>query len=737
MATRPGRIGSAFVSLPARATLVLLSFVSVGIVAMGCVGYVKLDEATEQNAEIRIDRAARAAAAIAANTFAGVFTVERDASDAPIAIRFAPGLTSDFLKVSPKFDQMVDEIARTNQGSANVFCLNRETGLFDRFATTLRNPDGTFARDASLGTAHVAYASLIAGKHYTGEVMVLDRFRLAYLTPIVDDAGGVVGALAVDVGWVDDLVRARTELRRDLMILTGLLLLVLTSLGAIILSRAFRPLRTIGDFAHRVAAGEVRGDVPYLGRKDEIGTLASGMAQVVSMQAKLEQLAYYDQLTGLFNRSRFLRTLESTLGEDGAPVAPASLLLIDLDDFKGTNDAFGHATADALVARIAELLKTELRPGENLARIGPDEFALLTQRRVDNDDVEQLADTLITLLARPFHLPQGEIYTGCSIGIVRLPADARTAQDAMRNVGLALARAKADGRGRYCFFAEEMNETAQKRLVTTRSLREAIDAGDLSLHFQLQVRAADYSLFGVEALARWEHPTRGFVPPGEFIPIAEESGLIVELGTLVLKRSCRVAREWLDTGFDFKQVSVNVSPIQIRQPDFREVVVSALEASGLPARCLCLEVTESLFVNHNDRTVYRAVEALRELGVSLSLDDFGTGYSSLGYLNRLPFNQLKIDRSFVTGIDQDAQRENLLRGMVALGTGLNLQIVAEGAESEAEVAVLRAAGCNAIQGFYFARPVAAPSLPDEVDRIRAKARDLARSAAEDVPLVTT
>lgn len=728
------RIRAAFVSLPARATLLLLAFVSAGILVMGGVGYFKLDQSTRENADIRIDRAARAAAAIAARAFEGVFSIEREADGRPLAVRLAPNFTSDALKISPKFDALVDEIAKTNQGSANVFRYNSITGLFERFATTLRKPDGTLARNASLGKKHAAYSSLVAGKHYTGRVQVLERDRLAYLTPILDASGTVAGALAVDVGWVDDLLRAKTELQHTIFVSTGLLLFILISLGAVLLHREFRPLRVIGAFAHRIAIGEVRGDVPFLDRKDEIGTLAAGMAQVVNMQAKLEQLAYFDQLTGAANRSRFQRALEICLGGKDEPVVPSSLYFIDLDQFKEVNDAFGHEAGDALIVKVAELLRQELKPGEMLARIGGDEFAILSPSRLAIDDIVPLADTILNRLARPFNLPQGEVHTGCSIGIALLPQDGRTTQDAIRNVDLALYEAKKNGRGRFCFFANEMNEAAQKRLVTGRALREAIEAKELIVHFQPQVRISDFSLFGVEALARWPHPTRGFIPPSEFIPIAEDSGLIVDLGVLVLNETCRCARQWLDAGFDFRSVSVNVSPIQLWQPNFEQVVAAALAESGLPPRHLCLEVTESLFVNHGEERVLRTLNALRDLGVSLSLDDFGTGYSSLGYLNKLPFNQIKIDRSFVADIDKDEQKERLLRGIVALGKGLGFHLIAEGAETEAEVAILRAAGCDAVQGFYFSRPVAALMVPVEADSIRHRTYNFDKAGAKTAPI---
>lgn len=728
------RMRSAFVSLPARATLLLLLFVSIGIVVMGTVGYLKLDQATRQNADIRIDRAARAAAAITAKAYEGTFSIKRNADGAPVSIHLAENLSSEFLQISPKFDELVDEIAKTNQGSANVFRFNSSTRLFERFATTLRKPDGTLARGASLGSKHAAYSSLVAGKHYTGKVQVLERDRLAYLTPILDASGGVAGALAVDVGWVDDLLRAKTELQQTMLVSTGLLLFVLISLGAFLLRREFRPLRTIGAFAHRISRGEVRDDVPYLDRKDEIGTLAAGMARVVDMQVKLEELAYYDQLTGAANRLRFQRQLEINLGEQGGPVIPSSLFVIDLDQFKEVNDAFGHAAGDTLIAKIAQVLREELKPGEMLARIGGDEFAVISSVRLAVDDTAAFAETILNRLARPFHLPQGEVHTGCSIGIALLPQDAWTTQDAVRNADLALYDAKKHGRGRFCFFAKAMNEDAQKRLVTGRALREAIETKELTVHFQPQIRTTDFGLFGVEALARWNHPTRGFIPPSEFIPIAEDTGMVVDLGVLILNETCRTARQWLDNGFDFQHVSVNVSPVQLWQPNFDQVVASALANSGLPARYLCLEVTESLFVNQSEKRVMRTLNALRELGVSLSLDDFGTGYSSLGYLNKLPFNQIKIDRSFVSDVDKDPQKESLLRGIIALGKGLGFQLVAEGAETAAEVALVRAAGCDAIQGYFFARPVPALMVPVEADRIQRTAYDFSKYPATTGPI---
>ena len=705
-------------SLPARATALLLIFVTFAILLMGGIGYMRMAETTRENAGIRIDRAARAAAAIAESSFDGRFSILRNDEGAPVAMVLLAGDPTATLQISPQFDALVDKIAKTNQGSANVFRFNRETRLFERFATTLRNADGTLARDASLGPAHAAYAALVEGRPYVGRVQVLDRFRLAYLTPILDSGSTVVGALAVDVGWVDDLLRAQRELRRDLAFFAVISLLVLTTLGALLLYRAFRPLRAIGAVAHRLALGDMHEDVPYIERSDDIGTLATGLSQVVAMQHKLEELAYEDQLTGVANRARFQRTLATILGEDGSAAVPAGLLMVDVDHFKEVNDAFGHAAGDALIRQAVDRLRTTLGPGDLLARIGGDEFAIVSRACTSLDRMQGLADAMMTEMERPFHLPQGEVSSGCSVGMLRLPEDADSVRDAIRNVDLALYQAKSAGRGRACPFVASMNEAAQGRLALGRELRTAIDEDALTVHFQPQVRLKDMSLHGVEALARWNHPQKGFIPPSDFIPVAEESGLIVDLGTLVLRQSCRVARQWLDSGFDFRRVSVNVSPVQIRQPDFEQVVAKALADTGLPARHLCLEVTERLFINLGEDRVQRALTALSDLGVQLSLDDFGTGYSSLSYLHTLPFHQLKIDRSFVTDIDSDVRRQKLFHGIVALGQGLGLHLVAEGAETEAEVAFLASVGCDSVQGYVFARPVAAMKLPVEADRIR-------------------
>lgn len=704
-------------SLTFRVTALLLGFVASGIWIMAVLGYSRIDQVTARDASIRIDRAARAAASITSFAFQNTLAVKRFPDGRPQSIHIVDGSAATVLQPNRDYEAYVLEIASINKGAANVFRWNSATKAFDRFATTFRKPDGTMAPAVSLGSAHPAYGALAEGRTFVGEVPVQGRMRLAYLTPIFDVTADLAGALAVDVGWVDDLYVAREELRGQILFWTSLILVLVASAGVIVMYFEMRPLRSMSRFAHDIASGTDAGTVPYLERSDEIGKLAHGLARVVELQDNLETLAYFDPLTGIANRPRFLADLETVVSASLKGETKASLMMIDLDHFKETNDAYGHAAGDALLKVVTERIRAELRPGDQLYRLGGDDFALISTSSTDLAMISALCASIGREVAKPIHLSQGEARSGVSIGIVLLPRDAKSAEEAHRNADLALREAKSNGRGRFAFFNDELNAAVQNKMTLARLLRLAIEEDGLAVHFQPQVRAADATLHGVEALARWPHPERGFIPPAEFIPVAEATGLIGDLGIWILNESCRVARGWLDTGFAFGHVSVNVSPIQLWQPNFVENVALVLAKHQLPAKYLCLEVTESVFVNTGEDRVMQVLSDLRSLGVTLSLDDFGSGYSSLGYLNRLPLDQLKIDRSFVRDVDQDLRRQNLLKGIAALGKGLGLHLVAEGAERAEEVACLKAFGCDAVQGYFFAKPVPALMVQIEADRI--------------------
>ncbi|MGL4285232.1 MAG: sensor domain-containing protein [Phreatobacter sp.] len=471
---------------------------------------------------------------------------------------------------------------------------------------------------------------------------------------------------------------------------------------------------TVGDFALTCKA-ELDAEGKVLG---VIGTMQD-ISERKEAERRLEVLAYRDPLTGLANRALFKRELASLIDACFRKGSSGALLLIDLDRFKEVNDSLGHAAGDELLTRVAVLLRQELGPKAFIARLGGDEFAVLPERQDHDTDIGEMADRIVSRLTGPIDLSDGEAFIGATVGIANLPEDGSTVDEAMRNADLALYMAKEAGRGRSMVFAPAYAQAVEQRLDLGRHLRHAIDEGTLHAHYQAQVELPGRKVIGFEALLRWSHPERGPISPAEFIPIAESSGLIVDLGLWVLREACQQACKWIDAGLPPRSVAVNVSPAQFWNMDFETAVSAVLAETGLPPHLLCLELTESLFVDHTEQRISRTLTALSALGVRLALDDFGTGYSSLGYLTRLPFDRLKVDRSFVDGIATRPEKRKLLGGIIALSRGLGMSVVAEGAERESEVQVLTELGCDCVQGFVFARPVPPDAAPWVAEKIEA------------------
>jgi len=442
-------------------------------------------------------------------------------------------------------------------------------------------------------------------------------------------------------------------------------------------------------------------------------------------ERRLEQLAYSDPLTGLANRALFKRRLASLIEGCALEDRSGALLLIDLDRFKEVNDSLGHAAGDELLVRVASILRHELGPRPFIARLGGDEFAVLAEGCGTSDTaLTALADRLIGRLSGPVDLTEGEAFVGATIGIARLPEHGATAETAVRNADLALYTAKEAGRGRAQLFEPVYAQAVDQRLDLARHLRHAVETGALKAHYQPQVDLRTGCVTSFEALLRWTHPKRGPISPAEFIPIAESSGLIVDLGLWVLREACRQGRAWLDAGLPPRAISVNVSPAQIWNLDFETEVAAVLAETGFPAKLLCLELTESLFVDHSEQRISGTLKALSALGLRLALDDFGSGYSSLGYLTRLPFDWLKVDRAFVDGISTAPEKRKLLAGIIALSHGLGMTVVAEGAELPAEVDVLLALDCDLVQGYVMSPPIApdqAPLVASRIERETGKA----------------
>ena len=413
-------------------------------------------------------------------------------------------------------------------------------------------------------------------------------------------------------------------------------------------------------------------------------------------ELKVAHMARHDALTDLPNRTLFRERLDARLALVGR--GPCALLSLDLDRFKAVNDTLGHPAGDALLREVARRLRAELDEDDLVARLGGDEFAVLLEQVDRPARAGMVAGRLIDAVQAPMLLAGHQIQVGASVGIAIAPRDGATGETVFRRADLALYRAKAEGRGEYRHFEAAMDDAVEERRRLDLDLRLALQRGEFELHYQTIHAAEDGAVVGVEALARWRHPTRGLVAPGLFIPVAEETGLIVPLGEWVLRTAMRDTRR-LPPAW---RVAVNVSAAQIRQGELVPTVVSALRAAGVSGDRLEIELTESVLVNDGE-AARRELDRLRALGARIALDDFGTGYSSLSYLRRFPFDRIKIDRSFIAGIE-DPETAAIVRTVVGLGRSLRMAVTAEGIETDRQLELVRAEGCQEVQGYLFSRP---------------------------------
>jgi diguanylate cyclase (GGDEF)-like protein/PAS domain S-box-containing protein len=456
-------------------------------------------------------------------------------------------------------------------------------------------------------------------------------------------------------------------------------------------SRDWRHLKADGSEIHVLTFGR---RVAFDGR-DGYLVAAVDITERREAEARIAHMAHHDGLTNLPNRDFYQERLCQAL-ERASGNRRVAVLCVDLDLFKNVNDSFGHPMGDRLLKQVAERLKSEVR-GDNLAaRLGGDEFAIVLVSDVSPNDVSDFADRLIGVLSARYDLDGIEVVVGASVGIALSPGDGTSCEELMRNADMALYRAKSDGGGVHRFFEREMDRQAQRRRDMERDLRRAFASGEFELHYQPLVDISANRISGFESLLRWRHPGKGMISPADFIPVAEDIGLIVALGEWVLREACSEAVNWPE---DIK-VAVNLSPVQFRSRNLVQAVISALAHSGLSPRRLELEITESVFLAETEANL-AILHQLRELGVSISMDDFGTGYSSLSYLRSFPFDKIKIDRSFVKDLVERTDCVAIVRAISGLGRSLNITTTAEGVETMDQLDWLRAEGCNEVQGFLF------------------------------------
>ncbi len=495
------------------------------------------------------------------------------------------------------------------------------------------------------------------------------------------------------------LVRALANLRQlQLAIaIAGLLGLLATVVGTWRIARSItRPITALDSAAGQLAGGTATAVA--VESNDELGRLAASFnqmaADIAERERQITHLAFNDVLTGLPNRALFQEQLDRELRLRERQGGTVALLCLDLDDFKLVNDTLGHPIGDELLRRLAARLTEEL--GDVfVARLGGDEFVVIAR-----DEAERVAQRALAVIGKPLIIDGHQVQPGASIGIAIAPGDGQDVGTLLKNADLALYRAKDLGRRTYSFFEAALDERAQARRQMEADLRIAIREGQFQLHFQPLFDLERNRIGSFEALIRWRHPTRGVVSPVDFISLAEETGLIVDIGAWVLREACAQAIAWPE----HVKVAVNVSSVQFRRPGLSEVVLQALSASGLAPARLELEITESIFLEGSEATL-TLLHSLRALGVRIALDDFGTGYSSLSYLQSFPFDKLKIDRSFIVNLLTKPGAGAIVRAIADIGHALGMEITAEGVEEQEQLAELRHHGCSSIQGYLFSRPI--------------------------------
>ncbi|MGH9458977.1 MAG: putative bifunctional diguanylate cyclase/phosphodiesterase [Thermoanaerobaculia bacterium] len=464
-------------------------------------------------------------------------------------------------------------------------------------------------------------------------------------------------------------------------------------------------------------AGWTGGGLAWVGYSEILIQMLLGLGMVscllederqaaIHATREIEHLAYHDALTGLPNRPLFVDRLIVALAQATRHRQKLAVFFLDIDRFKDINDTLGHTHGDTMLKGVADRIRKTVRAEDTVSRFGGDEFTLLVQRIDHIEDAARIAQKLLAAVKKPFVLGDHEIVVSVSIGISLFPTDGIDAETLVKNADTAMYRAKEHGRDAYEIYAPAMNARALERLALETALRKALDNGELEMYYQPLIDVRRRTIYGAEALLRWNHPEQGLLAPGRFIETLESSGLILPVGDWALGQACRQARQWADEHGRDLSVSVNLSARQFQQPDLVDRVRSALASSGLPPSSLELEITENNAMQNAENSV-RTLRELKSLGIMIAVDDFGTGYSSLNYLKRFPLTTLKLDQSFVRDVTEDPGDAAIATAVISMARTLNLELVAEGVETEEQLAFLRDRGCPRLQGYLFSRPLPA------------------------------
>ncbi|MBX9818221.1 MAG: EAL domain-containing protein [Burkholderiaceae bacterium] len=543
-------------------------------------------------------------------------------------------------------------------------------------------------------------------------------------TQTVVRSGEVLGTLVVwfDATYGQGLLQARRSQMLSLVALQ--VLAILAVLMPVLVTRVLRPIERLKEQASALLEHGQDGVADRARfvwrRQDELGLLGRHLGRVQeelrtlfgqlgSKNAQLQQMAFYDQLTGLPNRALFIDLVQREMLQAHRNQQQFGIFFIDLDRFKAVNDSMGHAAGDELLIEVARRLRDTLREVDVVCRQSGDEFLVMVSDIDHWESLGEMAERILRVIEAPVDLANTTVRVSASIGIALFPEDAQDFETLVKHADIAVYQAKTLGRARYSFFHSELNFRLQASLELEQQLAHAIAHGELVLHYQPQVDAKTGRMVAVEALVRWQHPTRGLLYPGQFIGLAEESGKIAEMGVWTLREACRQLADWKARGIQVGNMAVNVSALEFRDHRLLDSLQAALDASGIAPSELEIEITESVLMAETE-TSQRIIERLRQLGVGIAIDDFGTGYSSLAYLKRLRPNQLKIDRSFVNDADVDSDSRAIVRGVVGLAEALGLNVVAEGVETVEQQVFLRESGCHTLQGYYIARPLAVQAL---------------------------